>query len=59
MLSGIGDSKNHAGHAMGRFDLIPGVEKEGFSVYRQAHSERVVPTHFDFLLYRWDEASIL
>ena len=37
---------------MGRFEFVPGVDKEGSPVFRQAHS-RKVPTDYDFLLYRW------
>ena len=51
MLSSLGDSSNHVGQAFGRFDLLPGEEKEGSPVYRQAHSEEI-PTKKEFLLYR-------
>ena len=39
---------------MGRFEFVPGVEREGSPVYRQAHS-REVPTDKDFLLFRWEK----
>ena len=37
---------------MGRFEFLPGVEKGGFPVYRQAHSRSVHKQMFDTLLYR-------
>ena len=40
---------------MGRFEFVPGVEKEGSPVFRQAHS-RKVPTDIDFLLHRWEKS---
>ena len=39
---------------MGRFEFVPGVERDGSPVYRQAHS-REVPSDFDFLLLRWEK----
>ena len=61
MLSSVGSSGNHVGQAFGRFDLVPGEEKEGSPVYRQAHSKEIktekksdqeIPTKIDFLMYR-------
>ena len=40
-LSSCGASKNYGGHAMGRFEFVPGVEKEGAPVYRQAQSKEL------------------
>ena len=51
MLSSVGSSRNHVGQAFGRFDLVPGEEKEGSPVYRQAQSKKI-PTDIDFLMYR-------
>ena len=50
-LSSVGESSNHVGEAFGRFDLLPGEEKCGSPVYRQAHSKEI-PTEKEFLLYR-------
>ena len=50
-LSSVGESSSHVGEAFGRFDLLPGEEKCGSPVYRQAHSEEI-PTEKEFLLYR-------
>ena len=35
----------------GRFDCVPGEEKEDSPVYRQTHSKEI-PTEKEFLLYR-------
>ena len=35
----------------GRFDFVPGEEKEDSPVYRQTHSKEI-PTEKEFLLYR-------
>ena len=51
MLSSLGVSSNHVGQTFGRFDLVPGKEKEGCPVYRQTHSKEI-PTEKEFLLYR-------
>ena len=40
---------------MGRFEFVPGVEKDGSPVYRQAHS-REVPSDNEILLYRWEKS---
>ena len=48
MLSSLGVSSYEAS---GRFDLVPGEEKEGSPVYRQAHSKEV-PNKKELLLYR-------
>ena len=50
-LSSVGESSSHVGEAFGRFDLLPGEEKCGSPVYRQAHSKEI-PTEKKFLLYR-------
>ena len=50
-LSSSGASKNYQGGRMGRFEFVPGVEKEGSPVYRQAHS-REIPSRFKHRLYR-------
>ena len=50
-LSSVGESSSHVGEAFGRFDLLPGEEKCGSPVYRQAHSKEI-PTEKEFLLYR-------
>ena len=50
-LSSVGKSSSHGGQAFGRFDLLPGEEKDGCLVYRQAHSKEI-PTEKEFLLYR-------
>ena len=47
----MGESSNHVGEAFGRFDLLPGEEKCGSPVYRQAHSKEI-STEKEFLLYR-------
>ena len=64
LLSSLGVSSNYVGQAFGRFDLVPGKEKEGSAVYRQAHSKEIftkgdrqahfkeIPTKKEFLLYR-------
>ena len=61
LLSSLGISSNYVGQAFGRFDLVPGKEKEGSAVYRQAHSKEIftkghyfkeIPTKKEFLLYR-------
>ena len=41
---------------MGRFEFVPGVEKEGSPVYKQAHS-REVPSDQDYRLSRWEKPS--
>ena len=51
VLSSLGESFSHVGQAFGRFDLLPGEEKDGCLVYRQAHSKEI-PTEKEFLLYR-------
>ena len=43
---------------MGRFEFVPGVEKEGSPVYRQAHS-REVPSDWDYRLFRWGKPSYI
>ena len=50
-LSSVGESSSHVGEAFGRFDLLPGEEKCGSPVYRQAHSKEI-PTKEEYLLYR-------
>ena len=50
-LSSVGESNTHVGQAFGRFDLVPGEEKCGSPVYRQAHSKEI-PTKKEYLLYR-------
>ena len=61
MLSSVGSGRNHVGHAFGRFELVPGEEREGSPVYRQAHSKEIktekksyqeIPTKIDLLMYR-------
>ena len=42
---------NHPMEAFGRFDLVPGEEREGSPVFRQAHSSEM-PTAKEILLYR-------
>ena len=44
---------------MGRFEFMPGVEKEGSPVYRQAHSKEIAMDDGDILLYRWESPLIL
>ena len=44
---------------MGRFEFMPGVEKEGSPVYRQAHSKEIATRLGDILLYRWEKSSYL
>ena len=44
---------------MGRFEFMPGVEKEGSPVYRQAHSKEIATDLGDILLYRWEKSSYL
>ena len=53
-LSSSGPSKNYWGESMGRFEFVPGVEKEGSPVYRQAHSKEV-PSDNDQFLFRWEK----
>ena len=48
ILSSLGVSSYQVS---GRFDFVPGEEKEGSPVYRQAHSKEI-PTEKEFLLYR-------
>ena len=58
---GSNHDANIVGQAFGRFDLVPGEEKEGSPVYRQAHSKEIftrkdrwgqeIPAH-EFLIYR-------
>ena len=43
---------------MGRFEFVPGVEKNGSPVYRQTHS-KVVPNDNEFLLFRWEKSPFL
>ena len=57
-MSSFGVSKNFAGQFMGRFAFVPGVEKEGYPVYRQAHS-RERPIEEDVLLHRWETLSLI
>ena len=45
--------------AMGRFEFMPGVEKEGSPVYRQAQSKEIATNWGDILLYRWESPLIL
>ena len=45
------------GFAMGRFEFMPGVEKEGSPVYRQAHSKEIATHLGEILLYRWEKSS--
>ena len=60
MLSSLGVSSNKVGQAFGRFDLVPGEEKEGSPVYRQALSKEIFTKQdrqahskeIEFLLYR-------
>ena len=44
---------------MGRFEFIPGVEKWGSPVYRQAQSKEIETDMGDILLYRWESPLIL
>ena len=53
-VSSSGASKNYQGEVMGRFEFVPGVEKEGSPVYKQAQSKEV-PSDKDYLLYRWKD----
>ena len=53
-LSGTGTSKDHVGAGLGRFEFVPGVEKEGSLVYRQAHSQEIETALGEIFLYRWD-----
>ena len=39
------------GYAMGRYEPIIGEERDGFQVYKQAHS-REIPNYNKLLLYR-------
>ena len=59
-LSGTGASRE-VGGVMGRFEFVPGVEKEGSPVYRQAHSKELATDMYmgDILLYRWESPLIL
>ena len=56
-LSGTGATKEF-GLTMGRFEFMPGVEKNGSPVYRQAHSKEIgrpillYGDEGDILLYR-------
>ena len=50
----MGESSSHVGQAFGRFDFVPGQEKESSPVYRQAHSKEI-PTEKEFMLYRWEK----
>ena len=54
-LSSSGASKNYQCAAMGRFEFVPGVEKEGSPVYRQAHSKEIPNTLGETRLYRWEK----
>ena len=38
---------------MGRFEFVPGVERDGCPVFRQAQSREVPTDHDSVLLYRW------
>ena len=61
VLSSVSESSSYVGQAFGRFDLLPGEEKDGSPVYRQAHSKGIftkenrqgqeIPAE-EFLLYR-------
>ena len=44
---------------MGRFEFVPGVDKEGSPVYRQAHSKELATEFGGILLYRWENPLIL
>ena len=50
-LSSLEVNSNHPMEAFGRFDLVPGEEREGSPVYRQAHSTEM-PTAKEILLHR-------
>ena len=50
-LSSMEVNSNHPMEAFGRFDLVPGEEREGSPVYRQAHSTEM-PTAKEILLHR-------
>ena len=54
-LSSCGASKNYQGDTMGMFEFVPGVEKEGSPVYRQAHSRELQTDDDDYLLFRWEK----
>ena len=47
---------------MGRFEFMPGVEKKGSPVYRQAHSKEIPVAYQhagEILLYRWERSPYL
>ena len=44
--------------AMGRFELIVGEERNGFPVYKQAHSQGMLEKKKVTLLYRYRELNI-
>ena len=44
--------------AMGRFELIVGEERNGFPVYKQAHSQGMLEKKKVTLLYRYGELNI-
>ena len=50
-LSSLEVNSKHPMEAFGRFDLVPGEEREGSPVYRQAHSTEM-PTPKEILLHR-------
>ena len=52
-----GASKGEVGPAMGRFEFMPDVEKEGSPVYRQAHSREIPMDVGEIVLYRWEKSS--
>ena len=54
-LSGTGQgTKKHQADALGLFEFVPGILKEGGPVYRQAHSHQKIPNEYDYQLYRWE-----
>ena len=54
-LSGTGrGTKENQGDALGLFEFVPGILKEGGPVYRQAHSHQKIPNEYDYQLYRWE-----
>ena len=62
-LSWTGASEDYFAAYMGRFEFMPGVEKEGSPVYRQAHSKEMKmgwgdDIDIDILLYRWESPLI-
>ena len=47
-------TKKHQADALGLFEFVPGILKEGGPVYRQAHSHQKIPNKYDYQLYRWE-----